>query len=603
MGSANTKLPRPAPDVTTLMYRVDVASVRDAQLAATFTLSGRDNETNAFLRRAAREGRSFSLVQKARAGSDASTRAQRNGMSRTDATAMYFGHDMVVATSEQIRHLLTHAGISSLGTPTLLDIGAGRGEVTAALAKGLGVPASSVVAMEASAPLRKGLKAAGHRAIRRFNEIGEERFGAVALLNVLDRCDDPASLLAAATRRLLPGGLLLVATVLPFCDRVYEGVRGRVNAHRPPTNPLKLPHSYRCNESPPRSFEKHVARFVMTAFPSLPLRMLSWTRLPYLCMGDFVQTHYSLDNALFVLRHTPPEVTPPAHARRLGIFGPLFSTPRATASACARVSETRPALRWLGSVVRSQRPGGWGTVLDSGTGRGSLCWLLSQPTSTITAVTALQTNLAYGYDPLRVIADSAGSHRHVRLHLGNWQNASLLPPKAAYDVVLLDYLLAAVEMHWAHHADEVLWRVLRTVRPGGGLALLTGIEPYELTLSGRARTADQLVLDVEAIGDAAALLAQRSTYRELPLSWVLRQIERAGGFRVIATKTFPMGFDAESLRGQLTFAREEAAHVTDPALRHALNTAASRLQMKVAALGSREAGAHARNYAVVFERL
>ena len=38
------------------------------------------------------------------------------------------------------------------------------------------------------------------------------------------------------------------------------------------------------------------------AFSSLPLRLVAWTRLPYLCMGDAVETWYTLDNALFVFR-------------------------------------------------------------------------------------------------------------------------------------------------------------------------------------------------------------------------------------------------------------------------------------------------------------
>ena len=61
------------------------------------------------------------------------------------------------------------------------------------------------------------------------------------------------------------------------------------------------------------------------------------------------------------------------------------------------------------------------------------------------------------------------------------------------------------------------------MRPRGGLALITGIEPYELVLD-RNMNQDRIVLDVEALGDAAAMLAHRGTYRELPLHWLLRQV-------------------------------------------------------------------------------
>merc|ERR1719436_1040070 len=48
----------------------------------------------------------------------------------------------------------------------------------------------------------------------------------IALLNVLDRCEAPRSLLAELRRRLRPGtGLLLLAVVLPFRPFVERGAR------------------------------------------------------------------------------------------------------------------------------------------------------------------------------------------------------------------------------------------------------------------------------------------------------------------------------------------------------------------------------------------
>ena len=201
---------------------------------------------------------------------------------------------------------------------------------------------------------------------------------------------------------------------------------------------------------------------------------------------------------------------------------------------------------------------------------------------------------------------------------GNWRNESLLqmPGTApaspiptvgdadrtlmAFDVVILDYLLAAVAMHWPYSEDEVLRRVLRSVRPHGGLALLTGIEPYDLILDGHAHRDDRTVLDVEALGDAAALLAQRRTYRELPMDWVLRQVRLIGGFRVVATQTFPLHLTAHSMRSQLEFARAEAKHVGAPELRQALLAQAQRLQDGLARFSDHR---HGLCYAIVFERL
>jgi hypothetical protein len=216
----------------------------------------------------------------------------------------------------------------------------------------------------------------------------------------------------------------------------------------------------------------------------------------------------------------------------------------------------------------------------------------------------------YGHTPLEqaVRADAhkvQGGAPEVRIVLGNWRNDSLLlldrrqeANKSQYDVVLIDFLLAAVHMHWPFAEDEVLCRVLQAVKPRGGLALLTGIEPYDLVLDP-GHESDALVLNAEALGDAAALLAHRSSYRELPMEWVLRQVSRVGDFRVVSTRFFPMTINSESLRSQLSFARSEAKHVKDDALRSVLLARAQRLLVDVNGMRLHRRG---KSYAIVLER-
>ena len=180
--------------------------------------------------------------------------------------------------------------------------------------------------MEAAAEIRKKLAAErGFRAVASFEELGGgARFGAVSLFNLLDRCDDPLGLLKAAVNALRPDGVLLVSTVLPFCPIVYEGVKGKVGAHRPPAHPLRLPPSLKCGLTSgkmgkdgdrylgvdgeflaKREFAQHLNGFVAATVGSLPLRVAAWTRVPYLSTGTVEDTYYSLDNALLVPRRSP----------------------------------------------------------------------------------------------------------------------------------------------------------------------------------------------------------------------------------------------------------------------------------------------------------
>ena len=338
------------------MYAVDRSSLPGSQLAATFVPSQRDGTTDRFLAAAARDGCDASRLAAARRDRTRFLDAQRlRGWSRTDASAAFLNMTLLVASPEQLRRVLARAdeelesgrregGTASASveaaaptttltnaaptTLTLLDIGAGRGEATAALASALGVRDQDVTVMESAAQIRSRLAAErGYRAVSSFDELGAgQTFGAVAMLNVLDRCDDPRGLLRSAMSALRPGGLLLIATVLPFCPLVYQGAVGKVGAHRPPTRPLRLPHGLRCGAAKDTghlgrgTFARHLSGFVSATVGALPLRLQAWTRVPYLCSGTTEATYYHLDNALLVLRRTqatvPPAVAPPAAARR-----------------------------------------------------------------------------------------------------------------------------------------------------------------------------------------------------------------------------------------------------------------------------------------------
>jgi SAM-dependent methyltransferase len=115
-------------------------------------------------------------------------------------------------------------------------------------------------------------------------------FDAVSLLNVLDRCDTPLSLLGSARRALRNGGLLVVALVLPYGPFVYDGGAARRPRERLPVVS--------------REWELAATEFVTTCLLPLGLDVVTLSRAPYLSGGDAHQPLYELDDLIVVCRST-----------------------------------------------------------------------------------------------------------------------------------------------------------------------------------------------------------------------------------------------------------------------------------------------------------
>ena len=127
---------RSGPPVTLRMYTVDRESL-DARLSAAFVQSRRDNATEQFLADATRHRCNASNLRLHRQDERSFMSAQRQGMSRTDASAAHLKVTLLLASTEQLGRVVGPA-LASAPPTTLLDIGAGRGEATAALASAIG---------------------------------------------------------------------------------------------------------------------------------------------------------------------------------------------------------------------------------------------------------------------------------------------------------------------------------------------------------------------------------------------------------------------------------------------------------------------------------
>jgi hypothetical protein len=183
------------------------------------------------------------------------------------------------------------------------------------------------------------------------------------------------------------------------------------------------------------------------------------------------------------------------------------------------------------AALQGDRP--WGAVLDAGSGRHSLAWIRSLPTTRWTAVTA---------DP-DMAASLTGARPVDRVVLGDWTDAELLAGDV-YDVVLADYLLGAIDGFAPYFQDQLFARLRPHV---GGRLYVVGLEP----LPDRPDAPDaKIVTEIARARDATLLLCGERCYREFPVTWVRRSLE-ASGYRVVSERRFSNVLGKRWIDGQI----------------------------------------------------
>ena len=273
------------------------------ELREKFRALTRDAATDAFLMRASRRPYLVNW------GQAAACTFLRKFMSLTDANAMLGRGKMHVLSEAHVADLLgarKKKNEAAAAPPTeklLLDVGAGEGEVTEKFRDGGGFDV--VVATEASAPMVRRLRQKKFDVVLESSDVStvtracaeatgkriraEDGFDCVALLNVLDRCDTPFTLLGQL-RKLLKdeGGVLVLAVVVPFRPFVEDG-----NAHRAPREALGL--------DPNGAWEAGVNQIWEKVLRPSGFKVERLARVPYISEGDQKHGAYILDDAVFVL--------------------------------------------------------------------------------------------------------------------------------------------------------------------------------------------------------------------------------------------------------------------------------------------------------------
>ncbi|POM81227.1 hypothetical protein PHPALM_835 [Phytophthora palmivora] len=200
-------------------------------------------------------------------------------------------------------------------------------------------------------------------------------------------------------------------------------------------------------------------------------------------------------------------------------------------------AKTDSLFRWIEEREREHlesSSSSWGRVLDSGTGRHSLTWLLhGNSSSFIKEVVAVTGEKPLANELTAEFAPTKTPHATpLTVHAGNWQNAAFLATEKPFDVIIADYLVGAIEGFAPYYQDQICGRLEKMLAPGGRIYLV-GLQPLsESQAPVGASQADveagKLIQEVARTRDACLLLAGRRCYREYPIEWSHRQLEKVG---------------------------------------------------------------------------
>ncbi|XP_033105106.1 methyltransferase-like protein 9 [Anneissia japonica] len=241
-----------------------------------FVRSHKDDETNKFLDGCYEQSDwVFTQLSKAIAKTFLSL-----FMSQTTINGLLQRGSMFVCSSEQFRTL---ASIDkNWKASSMLDLGAGDGMVTKYLAPHF----QEVIVTEMSTTMQWRLQEKGYKVVG-VDEWANRTYDMISCLNLIDRCDKPITLLHNIHKALNPGGIVILAVVIPYRPFVEFG------------SSKNCPSEYMEVEG--KTWEEQAQSLITEYFIPAGFKLRSFTRVPYLCEGDMHNPFYVLSDALFVL--------------------------------------------------------------------------------------------------------------------------------------------------------------------------------------------------------------------------------------------------------------------------------------------------------------
>jgi hypothetical protein len=217
----------------------------------------------------------------------------------------------------------------------------------------------------------------------------------------------------------------------------------------------------------------------------------------------------------------------------------------------------------FGCIERSHESTGksFGRFLDAGTGTHSLRWMAS-------LIGDNRKSLDLSIDDYTAITADEGMKRNVlkeatslgiedtgRIIIGNWQAEGAeedeLCHGETFDTILADYLVGAMDGFSPYYQDLIFPRLCKHLKPGGRLYVV-GLNPIPHKTSGDAN----IFCEVTRLRDACILLAGHRCYREYPVEWIERHLEKAG-LKVISSSNYPIMYTHAAIVRQLNVARSK----------------------------------------------
>jgi len=225
-----------------------------------------------------------------------------NFMMQTSIHALLDRGHMFVLSAAQIRKLLSlgnvPAGQLDSADLKVIDLGAGEGNVSKKVTEGLALTShNKLQTTDISKTNKYRLRQKGFQVVDENSWYQGQNFDLVFMLNLLDRCEKPLSMLHQAHVALLNRprsifgdglGRLVVALVFP----IRQSIEWRKS--RRADEPLGSD-SY-------ATLEEQVETFIKFVVTPAGFELEKFSRVPYLCEGDVTKPFFVFTNVVFLLK-------------------------------------------------------------------------------------------------------------------------------------------------------------------------------------------------------------------------------------------------------------------------------------------------------------